>query len=104
MVFPPAAGVKTGAGERNRTVVISLEGCCSTIELHPQVPQMLARFPLPVPLPEMGGRRWDVLLTVCIGRTNGLLQHPRWQRKNISFLLGERASGTSADTQAAFAT
>ena len=27
---------KIGAGERNRTVVISLEGCCSTIELHPQ--------------------------------------------------------------------
>jgi hypothetical protein len=26
---------ETGAGERNRTVVISLEGCCSTIELHP---------------------------------------------------------------------
>ena len=25
-----------GAGERNRTVVISLEGCCSTIELHPR--------------------------------------------------------------------
>ena len=27
---------KTGAGEGNRTLVISLEGCCSTIELHPQ--------------------------------------------------------------------
>ena len=27
---------KVGAGERNRTVVISLEGCCSTIELHPR--------------------------------------------------------------------
>ena len=26
-----------GAGERNRTAVISLEGCCSTIELHPQL-------------------------------------------------------------------
>src|SRR5262245_66140256 len=26
---------KTGAGEGNRTLVISLEGCCSTIELHP---------------------------------------------------------------------
>src|SRR5438045_664854 len=24
-----------GAGEGNRTLVISLEGCCSTIELHP---------------------------------------------------------------------
>ena len=26
-----------GAGEGNRTLVISLEGCCSTIELHPRV-------------------------------------------------------------------
>ena len=26
---------KGGAGEGNRTLVISLEGCCSTIELHP---------------------------------------------------------------------
>jgi len=26
-----------GAGEGNRTLVISLEGCCSTIELHPHV-------------------------------------------------------------------
>ena len=24
-----------GAGEGNRTLVFSLEGCCSTIELHP---------------------------------------------------------------------
>ena len=27
---------KTGAGEGNRTLVFSLEGCCSTIELHPR--------------------------------------------------------------------
>ena len=27
---------KTGAGERDRTVVVSLEGFCSTIELHPR--------------------------------------------------------------------
>src|SRR5262245_42073752 len=26
-----------GAGEENRTPVISLEGCCSTIELHPRL-------------------------------------------------------------------
>src|SRR6185437_8202211 len=35
---------KTGAGERNRTVVISLEGCCSTIELHPQSSCMSAHL------------------------------------------------------------
>ena len=28
-------GAKTGAGEGNRTLVVSLEGFCSTIELHP---------------------------------------------------------------------
>ena len=33
---PDLSAAKTGAGERNRTVVISLEGCCSTIELHPR--------------------------------------------------------------------
>src|SRR5579875_2238498 len=36
---PPAAGMdQNGAGEGNRTLVISLEGCCSTIELHPHGP------------------------------------------------------------------
>src|SRR5215212_376623 len=29
-----------GAGEGNRTPVISLEGCCSTIELHPPAPDL----------------------------------------------------------------
>src|SRR3990167_2501510 len=34
--FRPGSGAaKVGAGEGNRTLVISLEGCCSTIELHP---------------------------------------------------------------------
>jgi hypothetical protein len=27
---------ENGAGEGNRTLVFSLEGCCSTIELHPR--------------------------------------------------------------------
>ncbi len=31
----------TGAGERDRTVVVSLEGFCSTIELHPHTLQLL---------------------------------------------------------------
>ena len=30
-----SGGAETGAGEGNRTLVFSLEGCCSTIELHP---------------------------------------------------------------------
>src|SRR3569832_416659 len=36
-----------GAGEGNRTLVISLEGCCSTIELHP--PHSIAFSQLPLP-------------------------------------------------------
>ena len=31
----PSAGFEIGAGEGNRTLVVSLEGFCSTIELHP---------------------------------------------------------------------
>ena len=30
-------GWRFGAGEGNRTLVVSLEGFCSTIELHPHV-------------------------------------------------------------------
>jgi hypothetical protein len=30
-------GMNGGAGEGNRTLVVSLEGFCSTIELHPHV-------------------------------------------------------------------
>src|SRR5882762_5159328 len=32
-----------GAGEGNRTLVFSLEGCCSTIELHPRASDHLTR-------------------------------------------------------------
>jgi hypothetical protein len=32
-----------GAGEGNRTLVFSLEGCCSTIELHPRARDELSR-------------------------------------------------------------
>ena len=31
-----------GAGEGNRTLVFSLEGCCSTIELHPRLRDALS--------------------------------------------------------------
>ena len=34
--MPPSAAPAPGAGEGNRTLVISLEGFCSTIELHPR--------------------------------------------------------------------
>jgi hypothetical protein len=32
-----------GAGGGNRTLVFSLEGCCSTIELHPRAADQLSR-------------------------------------------------------------
>src|SRR5258708_38357510 len=32
-----------GAGEGNRTLVFSLEGCCSTIELYPRAADQLSR-------------------------------------------------------------
>ena len=34
---------RAGAGEGNRTLVFSLEGCCSTIELHPRAADQLSR-------------------------------------------------------------
>src|SRR3974390_2073526 len=40
---------KTGAGEGNRTLVISLEGCCSTIELHPRTKSHSRWRPPPSP-------------------------------------------------------
>src|SRR5919106_2095091 len=33
---PHATAARVGAGEGNRTLVVSLEGFCSTIELHPR--------------------------------------------------------------------
>ena len=57
IVGPPAAGAplfnhsprmtEIGAGEGNRTLVVSLEGFCSTIELHP--PARKRRRPMPLP-------------------------------------------------------
>ena len=41
---------KTGAGEGNRTLVVSLENFCSTIELHPQCPQPTKAPPTQRPL------------------------------------------------------
>ncbi len=43
IVSPGLRGVEHGAGEGNRTLVFSLEGCCSTIELHPRAGDQLSR-------------------------------------------------------------
>src|SRR5512134_697373 len=37
--------LNSGAGEGNRTLVISLEGFCSTIELHPRISGQIRRSP-----------------------------------------------------------
>src|SRR5262249_38956317 len=59
-----------GAGEGNRTLVISLEGCCSTIELHPHrqsvvcalgtVPSCLLRNGARLPPIKSGSGLWLV--------------------------------------------
>jgi hypothetical protein len=46
-----------GAGEGNRTLVISLEGCCSTIELHPQEAEILENFPVSLQFKSAKNRR-----------------------------------------------
>ena len=66
---PDAYCVRTawnaGAGEGNRTLVFSLEGCCSTIELHPRTlgdtqggprPQAQGRVEIDLRYGEGGGR------------------------------------------------
>ena len=58
----PGSRKGLGAGEGNRTLVISLEGCCSTIELHPHQAGHQARHsPCAArprqPGPETGGGR-----------------------------------------------
>ena len=51
----------SGAGEGNRTLVVSLEGFCSTIELHPLIPSPLFQWVFddyPTPLQTIGGGGW----------------------------------------------
>src|SRR4051812_36654473 len=70
-MFKNELQLSRGAGEGNRTLVISLEGFCSTIELHPPVDSSTPRYlalvadprPLPPPAsskfgPKTGGGGW----------------------------------------------
>ena len=55
---PELCKCSVGAGEGNRTLVVSLEGFCSTIELHPHPPPAknpphAASGPSPVQLPAL---------------------------------------------------
>ena len=54
---------ETGAGEGNRTLVVSLEGFCSTIELHPRLASMIeaANHPLQIRAPFHPIRMTDLL-------------------------------------------
>ena len=56
--------IKFGAGEGNRTLVVSLEGCCSTIELHPR------KYDPPV---EIGGEGW---IRTNVGIASGFTVRP----------------------------
>ena len=49
---------RAGAGEGNRTLIFSLEGCCSTIELHPPVAIWLNHPAQPGTQPMSGGFGW----------------------------------------------
>src|SRR5881396_3430099 len=53
-------GIRAGAGEGNRTLVISLEGFCSAIELHPPLSFTLCFNPFRRAAPELlaGGGGW----------------------------------------------
>src|SRR5438270_13384432 len=56
------SSVRSGAGAGNRTLVISLEGFCSTIELHPPDSTIHPKNVCPAPWcqlrPESGGGGW----------------------------------------------
>src|SRR6516162_1507452 len=51
---PPQVPENIGAGEGNRTLVFSLECCCSTIELHPRAADQLSRLASCFNLPSGG--------------------------------------------------
>ena len=49
----PHGPTQTGAGERDRTVVVSLENFCSTIELHPHALTVSNTRPITTPSPNI---------------------------------------------------
>jgi hypothetical protein len=74
---PLSAAVPVGAGEGNRTLVVSLEGFCSTIELHPRRRNRRQPAPMPRELSEAvqfcsGHGPLDPPGLICQGITGGL--------------------------------
>ena len=66
--------IKYGAGEGNRTLILSLEGFCSTIELHP--PNSFA------PFQSCGARPGQFVSCACAGGGGG------WIRTNVGVANG----------------
>src|SRR5690606_19338561 len=62
---------KTGAGEGNRTLVVSLEGFCSTIELHPR--RRLFSHAIPLHTFPCGGEGWIRTSVLVRGQIYSLL-------------------------------
>src|SRR5690606_7822214 len=74
---------RLGAGEGNRTLVISLEGCCSTIELHPR--NWFELFSLPVVLSSLPrARRASAWRHKPVARIGG----GGWIRTNVGIANG----------------
>src|SRR5258706_4475601 len=71
-------GVLSGAGEGNRTLVISLEGFCSTIELHPPVPEPRSTTSIPIHPKSPPAKRRAALLPVA-----RVLGGGGWIRTNV---------------------
>ena len=87
------ARAKAGAGEGNRTLVISLEGCCSTIELHPQTAD---RIKLWLAKPKLA----DTSPTSPDGLRRGSLR--RWRERRLVGEVGlEPTKAKPADLQSA---
>src|SRR6267142_6366216 len=101
-------GIRSGAGEGNRTLVISLEGFCSTIELHPPDSLSSPACSRPAGAPETGGGGW---IRTNVGARPTDLQSAPFSRSGtppaepeiiLSFpKLGQPKSGSEAPRPAA---
>src|SRR5438105_14488681 len=77
-----------GAGEGNRTLVFSLEGCCSTIELHPRwrctnTPCRPPQPALPVAVGTSCGALHPPVRALTGADSPPILMFPSTQRKEV---------------------
>ena len=85
-------GIETGAGEGNRTLVVSLENFCSTIELHPQAfpsTQLTATYKAEPQLPQRPTNHPKLLKPTTIawwrGKGSNLRTHKRADLQSAAF-------------------